>query len=123
MTNDNMDLAVGGVKYDKDKPRLDLVPPEVVIALGTVLTYGAAKYADNNWRKNNGMRWGRVYAAMQRHLLAWQKGEDVDPESGLPHLHHALANLAFLIAFANEGIGEDDRWPSPPATLIDGGAE
>lgn len=110
MTNDNMDLSVGGVKYDRDKPRLDLVPPEVVIALGTVLTYGAAKYADNNWRKNNGMRWGRVYAAMQRHLLAWHGGEDVDPESGLPHLNHALTNLAFLIAFAHEGIGEDDRW-------------
>lgn len=110
MTKDNMDLAVGGVKYDADKPRVDLIPPEVILGLAQVLTYGAAKYADNNWRKNNGMRWGRVYAAMQRHLLAWLDGEDVDAESGLPHLHHALTNLAFLVSYAHHGTGVDDRW-------------
>lgn len=110
MTTDNMDLDKGGVKYDADKPRLDLIPPEVVLALGVVLTYGAAKYRDNNWRANGGMRWGRVYAAMQRHLLAWQSGEDLDPESGLPHLAHALTNLTFLLSFAHHGMGVDDRW-------------
>lgn len=34
-----------GLKYDSGKPRLDLVPPEAVMALGYVLTYGAEKYA------------------------------------------------------------------------------
>jgi len=108
--NDNMDLDKGGVKYDKDKPRLDLVPPSVVLALADVLAYGAAKYRDNNWRSNHGMRWGRIYAAMMRHLLAWHDGEDIDPESGKPHLHHALCNLAFLIEFTAAHMGLDDRW-------------
>ena len=32
---------MNGLKYDDGKPRLDLVPPEAVMALGRVLTYGA----------------------------------------------------------------------------------
>ena len=31
-----------------------------------------------------------------RHLIAWRKGELIDPESKLPHLAHAGCNLIFL---------------------------
>lgn len=44
---------MNGLKYDDGKPRLDLVPPEAVMALGRVLTYGAEKYAPNSWRGVN----------------------------------------------------------------------
>jgi hypothetical protein len=39
----------------------------------------------------------RYYAAALRHLPAWRGGEELDPESGLTHLAHALANAAFLM--------------------------
>ena len=102
--------AMKGIKYDENKARLDLVPKEAMDALGAVLSYGSRKYGDRNWEK--GMAWGRVYAACQRHLLAFWAGEDIDPESGLPHLAHALANISFLSTYQTRGIGEDTR-PRP----------
>ena len=69
---------MNGLKYDDGKPRLDLVPPEAVMALGRVLTYGAEKYAPNSWR---GVEPERYVAALLRHLMAYQMGETHDPES------------------------------------------
>lgn len=96
-----------GNKFDHDKPRHDLIPPEALTALGDVLGMGADKYGARNWE--HGMAWGRPYAALLRHLLAWWGGEDRDPESGLSHLHHVLTNAAFLVAYEARGIGTDDR--------------
>lgn len=96
-----------GRKDDQSKPRMDLIPPEALLALGNVLGMGAAKYGGRNWEQ--GMAWGRPHAALMRHLLAWWSGEDTDPESGLSHLHHVLTNAAFLVAYEARGIGTDDR--------------
>lgn len=96
-----------GVKFDAGKPRYDLVPPEFEDALAKVLTFGAAKYGDRNWE--NGMKWGRPYAALRRHMAAWWGGEDADPETGLSHLWHAACCIAFLVAFEARGTGTDDR--------------
>lgn len=95
------------VKNDALKARLDLIPPEVVVALGGVLTFGAEKYAARNWEI--GMRWGRVFAACQRHLWAWWGGEGTDAETGFSHLAHALCCVAFLLTYEAREIGEDDR--------------
>lgn len=97
------------VKLDAGKPRMDLIAPEALQALGSVLAFGANKYADRNWEK--GMSWGRVYSALQRHLNAWAAGEDLDPESGMPHLWHAITNVHFLIAYEIREAGTDDRSP------------
>lgn len=96
----------GGVKHDEEKLRFDLIPPEAEAALASVLTYGAKKYGDRNWEE--GMKWNRVYAAVRRHMNAWQQGEACDEESHLPHLHHALTGLAFLVTYDARQIGEKD---------------
>jgi hypothetical protein len=96
-----------GVKHDQGKARYDLLPPEALAGLAEILGYGAAKYAPHNWRK--GMDWSRVFAAAQRHVWAYWTGEDTDPESGLPHIDHALCCLAFLSAYQKAGLGTDDR--------------
>jgi hypothetical protein len=96
-----------GVKHDQGKVRLDLIPPELLFAVGEVLTFGAGKYGPRNWEL--GMDWSRPYAAMLRHMLAWWSGEDNDPETGKSHLWHAGCCLAFLIAYEQRGIGRDDR--------------
>lgn len=96
-----------GVKYDQEKPRYDLLPPELLNAVAEILGYGARKYADRNWEK--GMSWGRVFSACMRHMWAWARGEDKDPESGYPHLWHAACNIAFLITYSERKIGTDDR--------------
>lgn len=97
----------GGVKHDQGKPRYDLLPPELLEATAQVLTFGAAKYSSRNWEQ--GMHWGRPFAALMRHMWAWWRGEEADPETGMSHLWHASCCIAFLIAFEARKIGVDDR--------------
>jgi hypothetical protein len=97
-----------GTKFDNEKLRLDLLPPAALEDLAQVLTMGAKKYGDWNW--HGGIKYSRLYAATLRHLLAWWDGDDLDAESGLNHLAHAMCNVAFLLQFISEGREElDDR--------------
>ena len=99
-----------GVKNDDAKTRWDLVPYDVIEKMAEGYTHGAAKYSPNNWRK--GMRWGRMFAALQRHLQAFWRGEDIDKDSGLHHLSLAMCELGMLYGNALSGTGKDDRWKS-----------
>ena len=90
-----------GRKHDTGKLRYDLLPPKTVEDVVKVLTLGAEKYAPDNWKYVRPFN-DRYYAAAMRHIQAWRQGEDHDPETGLPHLAHALCCLVFL----NEGQGE-----------------
>jgi hypothetical protein len=111
-------LAKGGHKDDADKVRVELIPPEFIFAVATILTSGAVKYAARNWE--HGMSWGRVFGALMRHLWAWWGGKapttksflfgPLDSETGHSHLWHAGCCLAFLIAYEERGDGTDDRW-------------
>lgn len=96
-----------GKKYDGGKVRLELLPPELLFGVGEILTFGAQKYEDRNWEL--GMKWSRVFGALMRHLWAWWRGEKCDPETGKSHLWHAGCCIAFLIAYEERKVGEDDR--------------
>lgn len=89
----NPELATG-LKYDCGKDPWHLLPIEEVEDIVKVLAYGAEKYGPNNWQNVEPAE--RYYAAAIRHLVAWRKGELVDPESGLAHLAHAACSLLFL---------------------------
>jgi hypothetical protein len=99
-------------KLDAGKPRMDLLPPEAIVEVSKVLTYGASKYADHNWRKAT--NWGRYTAATLRHVFAWMTGEDNDPETGMSHLAHATCCLMFLLALQQTRVGTDDRFKVTP---------
>lgn len=88
------DMSVGR-KLDQNKPRFSLIPHTSLTQLMAVLEYGARKYEAHNWRQVSDGKTRYADAAM-RHFLAWQAGETLDAESGLPHLAHALTNLMFL---------------------------
>lgn len=87
-----------GSKLDQDKLRWDLLPFESVTPIVAVLTFGAKKYAPENWRLVENPR-ARYFAALMRHLAAWWLGEKNDPETGYSHLAHAGCCLLFLLAF------------------------
>ena len=95
------------VKDDNAKTRYDLLPPEFLEETARVLTFGAQKYSAHNWAQ--GASWSRYFSAMMRHMWAWWRGEDNDPETGFSHLAHAACCLSFLIAYQRRGLGEDDR--------------
>lgn len=86
-----------GVKWDTDKTRFDLLPVKVEEAVAKVLTFGAKRYGDRNWQKVDDAR-NRYLAACVRHMNAYRLGEELDNETGLPHLAHAITNLTFILS-------------------------
>jgi hypothetical protein len=96
------------LKFDGEKPRLELLSADALIEIAKVMTFGAKKYAEHNWR--NGFAWSRLYGAALRHILSHMNGEDRDPESGLSHLSHAGCCLMFLLEHEVRGMGKDDRF-------------
>ena len=91
-------------KADKDKPRPSLVQPALIRADMGVREYGCAKYRNpENWRNVEPQRY---WDALLRHVLAaWDNWQAVDPESGLPHLHHIICNAGFLAQYMEDGNG------------------
>jgi hypothetical protein len=99
------------MKYDQGKPNIALVPPEVIEEVATVFGFGAEKYGVNNWREDgDSTTWSRTYSSMQRHLNAFWRGEDIDPESGQRHLAHAATQLMILMIHTSHHPQMDDRW-------------
>lgn len=122
-------VTLEGKKDNKGKTRLGLVSRSMIWGIGYILTKGARKYGDNNWRK--GMPWSAVYDALQRHLTDWWEGKNIDQDlencepckakvldrnlecpdhSWKSHLWHAGCELMFLIEYEQKGIGLDDRY-------------
>ena len=99
-------------KDDTNKARFDLIPPRPLYQLADIYTYGAQKYADRNWEK--GMKWGRIFGAVMRHLWSFWMGENNDKESGQPHLAHAAWGCLTLLEYTNTHPEMDDRpYPAP----------
>jgi hypothetical protein len=107
-----------GRKDDQGKRRWGLLPWRALGVVADVFTFGAKKYADNNWQRVPCAR-ERYFDALQRHVNAWHLGEANDPETGYHHLAHAACCVLFLLSFE---IGHDeapengeDVWPSSGA--------
>jgi Domain of unknown function (DUF5664) len=84
-------------KFDAGKVRAGLVLnniPHALLAVSEVGSFGALKYAPNNWK---GVDIERFEDALQRHLLAHYMGEVYDAESGLTHLAHATWNMLTIL--------------------------
>lgn len=101
------DARGSGARANGDKLEWHQLPMFTLRGVIRVLMYGARKYAKGNWAK--GMQWSIPYDCAMRHMDAWQRGEENDPESGLPHLDHALTNLIFLSAYRDLYPEGDDR--------------
>lgn len=78
-----------------DSIDITLIPIGAISAIRKVRLYGIKKYKDpDNWKQVESQRY---WDATVRHVIgAWDDYTAIDPESGLPHIYHALCNLAFL---------------------------
>lgn len=99
---------MGGRKFDNGKAPISLVPFEFIEGVAEVLKFGAIKYNAYNWAE--GFNWSRLMDAAYRHLGAFEKGEDLDDESGLSHLLHLACCVMFLYMHQKLKLGKDDRW-------------
>lgn len=89
------------------------VPAVPVAEIGLAMLEGALKYGRHNYRAI-GVRSSVYYDATMRHLTRWWEGEDIDPDSGLPHIVKALASLIVLRDAEINGKLTDDRPPMSP---------
>ena len=94
--------------FGEAKPKLSDTPTIGIQLMGEVHTNGAAKYGRFNWREHQ-VSATVYYDAAQRHLMAWFNGETIDPESGLPHLAHAMACCNILLDAEKSGKLNDNR--------------
>lgn len=96
-----------GLRFNEGKLRFDLLPTFASEQYAGVMTKGAEKYALRNWEK--GMNWTTVLASLKRHVQAFEKGEDYDPETGKLHTAHIMTNAAFLTEYYKTHPQGDDR--------------
>lgn len=105
-----------GRKDDTGKLRFDLLPVQALEEVVRVYTLGAAKYADRNWEQ--GLAFGRVFAALMRHAWKWWRGQTHDEVDGQHHLSSvawcALALLQYDLD--KERYGKFDNRPSPASS-------
>lgn len=95
-------MSEKGIKFDGEKPDFSLIPPFALEELAKLLSFGAKKYAPNNWQKVKPK--SRYFAAMARHMnqylqavLSNDKAAEYDAESGVHHLTCVACNAMFLM--------------------------
>jgi len=99
-----------GLKYDGEKPKMHLLPPKAINEVAKVLTFGARKYDEENWRKLEDLQ-SRYSSGALRHIFAHLDSEDLDPESGLSHLAHAICCLLFKLEIELENAEIEEEKP------------
>ena len=96
------------LKYDENKVDWSLIPVEAMEEVLKVFQYGERKYA--RWNFRNGFNSNRLIASCLRHVTSWQKGIDLDEETGLSHLSHAVCCLLMLRTNQIDNVMEDGRY-------------
>ena len=92
-------VAKEALRFDEGKTNWSLMPFEAVEEINKVLEFGANKYAEWNFVNDGGMKHSRILNSCLRHIFAYMRGQDLDPESGLSHLAHAGCNILFLLYY------------------------
>ena len=85
-----------GRKFDSTKPKMYLLPPKATIEVSKVLTFGAEKYDEENWRQLENAQ-NRYSGGALRHIFAHLDGELKDEETNCSHLAHAICCLMFKL--------------------------
>lgn len=99
------------IKDDAGKTRLELLPFATLTGVADVFAYGADKYYQDSWRSATPANYSRSFGSILRHLTKWYTGEDIDPESGLNHVDHAISQLLILrYSMLNSAEECDDRF-------------
>lgn len=86
------------IKNDRKDKKLmwELLPLEDIEDVVKVYTEGANKYGVNTWQNlENG--YNRYKAALFRHLLEYEKGNEYDEETGCRHLAQVVWNAIALL--------------------------
>lgn len=84
-------LDICNFKFDYHKLRTDLLEPEWLEELSRVITLGANKYGDRNWKKVSKERY---VAALLRHFIDYRKGHTMNIEEDKVGNQYTLFSMA-----------------------------
>ena len=116
----------GGLHRDGAKPRIaDYVPPDLLWHVGEIAAencrkseeYPEGKYPDLEGGHSNfkgGVRVLKILDSVWRHFLKVLMGEDLDKESGRPHIAHMICDLGMAYWTIRHRPGMDNRLALPP---------
>lgn len=93
-----------GLRYNKGKPRMELIEAGFMEEVAKILTFGAEKYEIDNWKKFDNQKRFQTIGSLMRHLEGYRKGNKIDDESNCSHLCHIVANAMFLWWFDKNPI-------------------
>jgi hypothetical protein len=106
------ELLMEGRKFDSEKPKMYLLPPKSMVEISKVLTFGAQKYDEDNWRKLDNLQ-NRYSGGALRHIFAHLDGELKDEETNYSHLAHAICCLLFKLEIELEKDCKEERLREP----------
>ncbi len=81
-------------RFNLFKPKWSQVDFKSLEPMVQALEYGEVKYSKMNWKK--GLPATEIIESLLRHAFAMLDGEELDKESGLPHIGHLQSNAMFL---------------------------
>lgn len=94
--------------YGDTKVGLSSLPFGPIYEIALAMTEGGLKYGKHNYRAM-GCKASTYFDAALGHLVSWWEGDDIDVESGLPHLMKAAACLVVVRDSQLMGNDNDDR--------------
>lgn len=109
-TDKTLIIEEKGLKFDKGKIDFSLLPSVALEEAAKAFMYGASKYGRFNYKK--GLEVSRLIAAALRHIYAYSSGKNIDEESKISHLGHALANIMMIIDLTELNTLIDNRFKS-----------
>lgn len=96
-TEQRVTSSTGGQKC-VSSARFDLLDSSFLWEMAELMSVGAKKYDENNWRR--GYPWSLSYGALQRHLHQFLQGEDFDEETGIHHMAAVAFHAQALFVFS-----------------------
>jgi hypothetical protein len=101
----------GAIKFDQGKTDWAILPIGASEEIIKVFKFGEAKYSRGNYLDGNGLEYSRVLNSLLRHIHAFMRGEDSDPETGISHMAHAGCNIYMLLTYElnKQKFNNDDR--------------
>lgn len=111
---DGPEQQLRGMKFNEGKVKLRMMPQSTLVGPARVLMFGAEKYEPDNWKK--GIPFSELMESHDRHCMKFWEPEydDLDEESRLNHLDHAIINLMFIRYFQLMAMNHLDDRPILP---------
>lgn len=96
-------------RFNEGKTELSYIfdAPKACEGLANRFAIGSDKYGRNNWK--SGLKWVELLDCFDRHRLAFQNGEELDEETGQPHVWAMVWNIFVLVEMYHTRPDLDDR--------------